>query len=136
MPLRLGARYASLIARDSSSAGSVALLIKRRNFSGLAHYPSNRTHLACQRIKLAGKRKSIDAIGYELPLADHVHELDAGEHVVSGAERFEVEHRLGHPLNGAMVLFDDVVEVLVLDLAHHDRHGAAGVDRINGGLVG
>jgi hypothetical protein len=33
-----------------------------------------------------------------------------------------------------MVLFDDVVEVL--DLAHHDRHVASGVARIDGHLVG
>lgn len=63
-----------------------------------------------------------------------MHELDAGEHAVGGAERFEVEHRLGYPLDGAMVLFDDVVEVL--DLAHHDLHVAAGVDRIDRRLVG
>ena len=43
-----------------------------------------------------------------------MHELDAGEHAVGGVERFEVEHLPAHPLDGAMALFDDVVEVLDL----------------------
>ena len=33
-----------------------------------------------------------------------------------------------------MVLLDDVVAIL--DLSHHDRHVAAGVDRIDGSLIG
>lgn len=55
-----------------------------------------------------------------------MHELNAGEHAVGGAERFYVEHRPGHLLDGAMALFDDIVEVL--DLAHQDRHIAASID--------
>ena len=100
----------------------------------MAHGPSNRTDLARQRIKLVGERHRIGSVDCELALADHVHEFDAGEHAVGGAERFEVEHRPSHPLDGAMVLFDDVVEVF--DLVHHDRHVAAGVDRIDRRLVG
>ena len=63
-----------------------------------------------------------------------MHELDSGGQAVGGAERFEVEHRPGYTLDGAMVLFDDVVEVF--DLAHNDRHAGPGVDRIDGRLVG
>ena len=63
-----------------------------------------------------------------------MHELDAGEHGASGAERFEVEHRPGHSLDGAMILLDDVVEVF--NLAHQDQHFAVGVDRIDRRLVG
>lgn len=100
----------------------------------MAHCSSNRTDLAHQHIKLVGARHRIGSVDCELALADHVHELEAGKHVVGGAERFEVEHRPGHPLDGAMVLFDDVVEVF--DLAHQDRHVAAGVDRIDRRLVG
>ena len=63
-----------------------------------------------------------------------MHEFNAGEHAVDGAERFEVEHRPGNPFDGAMVLFDDVVEVF--DLAHQDLHVAASVDRIDRRHVG
>lgn len=83
---------------------------------------------------MVGGRHRIGAADCELALADHVHELDAGENGAGGAERFEVEHRPSHPLDGAVVLFDSVVEVF--DLAHQDRHIAAGVDRIDRRLVG
>src|SRR5471030_3191381 len=96
--------------------GSVALLIRRRNFPGKDCGSSNWTDLSCQRIKLVGERHRIGAIDRVLALANHVHEFDAGEHATSAAERFEVEHRPGHPLDGTMVLLDDVVEVF--DLAH------------------
>ena len=100
----------------------------------MAHRSSNRTDLARQGIKLVGERYRIGSVDCKLALAGHVHELDAGEHAVGGAERFEVEHRPGHPLDGGMVLFDDIVEVF--DLAYHDLHVAAGVDRIDRRLVG
>ena len=100
----------------------------------MAHGHSNRTDLARQRIKLVGERHRIGSVDCELALADHAHEFDACEHAVGGAKLFEVEHRPGYPLDGAMVLFDDVVEVF--DLVHQDRHVAAGVDRIDRRLVG
>ena len=56
--------------------------MKRRNFPGMAHRPLNRTDLARQGIKLFGERHRIGTVDCELPLADHVHELDAGEHAV------------------------------------------------------
>jgi hypothetical protein len=40
------------------------------------------------------------------------------KHAAGAAERFEVEHRPGYPLDGAVVLLDNVVEVF--DLAHND----------------
>jgi hypothetical protein len=49
-----------------------------------------------------------------LALADHVHQLNASEHGASGSERFKVEDRPGHRLNGTMILFDNVVEVFDL----------------------
>src|SRR5471032_2111615 len=103
-------------------------IFQDRNWGAL-----NWTDLCCQRIKLVGERHRIGAIDRELALADHVHELDAGEHAAGAAERFEVEHWPGHPLDGAVVLLNYVVEVF--DLAHHDRHVPAGVDRIDGRLV-
>lgn len=45
----------------------------------------------------------------------------AGEHGASGAERFELEHRSARPLDSAVVLFDDVVDValnLYVSLVH------------------
>jgi len=77
---------------------------------------------------------TIGAVDCELALADHVHQFDAGEHGARGPERFEVEHRLGQPLDGAMALLDNVVEVI--HLVHEDRHVASGFDRIHGRLVG
>ncbi|WP_370660712.1 transposase, partial [Massilia eurypsychrophila] len=71
--------------------GSVALLIKRQNFPRTALCRSNRTDYSCQRRKLVGERHCISAVDCELALADHVHQLDAGEHGAGRAERFEVE---------------------------------------------
>src|SRR5450830_2196100 len=104
--------------------GSVALLRTGQTFRVEHDCGSHRTDLSRQGIKLLGKRPGSSPIEHEPALADHVHELNAGEHGAGGAERLEVEHRPGYPLDGAEVLFDDVVEVL--DLAHHDRHVAAG----------
>ena len=92
-----------------------------------------RTDHSCQRRKLLGEQHCIGAVNRELALADHVDQFNAGEHAVGAQERFEVEHRPGHPLDGAMVLLDDVVEVF--DLAHQNGHVAGGVDRIDRRLV-
>ena len=90
--------------------GSVALLIKQRNFPGTAQCLSNWTDHSCQRIKLVGERHLIRVVVRELALADHVHEINADEHGTGGSELFEVEHRPGHPFDGAVVLFDDVIK--------------------------
>jgi hypothetical protein len=50
---------------------------------------SNWTDLSCQRIKLVGERCASNAFNPELVLADHVHELDAGEHVGRSAKGYE-----------------------------------------------
>ena len=100
----------------------------------MAARPSNWTDLSCERIKLVGERPHIGAAACKLALADHMHKLYAGEHAAGRAERFKVEHRLGHTLDGVVVLFDDVVEVF--DVTYHDRHVTSGVDGINSRLVG
>lgn len=46
--------------------------------------------------------------------ADHMHQLDDGEHAAGGPEGFEVEHRLDHLSDGAKLLFDDVDKVFNL----------------------
>ena len=83
---------------------------------------SNWTDLSCQRIKSVGERHRLAAIDHELVLANHVHELNARENVRSRAKGFKAEHWSGHPFDGAMVLFNDVVEVL--HLSHGNRYVA------------
>jgi len=108
-------------------------MIKRQNFPRTALYRSSRTEFSCQCKKLFGAWHCINAVDRKLALADHVHQLDAGEYRAGRPERFEVEHRPGHPLDGAVILLDNVVEVF--NLAHRDRHVAAGIDRIPSRLV-
>ena len=48
--------------------------------------PSNWTDLSCQRFKLVGKRRHHCASHCELALADHLHELDAREHITGASE--------------------------------------------------
>jgi hypothetical protein len=48
------------------------------------------TNLSRQRIKLLGKRRAGSTSGRELPLTNHVDELNAGENSTGGLEGFEV----------------------------------------------
>ena len=77
---------------------------------------------------------ALTPVDHELAVADHVHQLNAGEYDASGSARFQVEHRAGHRLDGAMILLEDVLEEL--NLHHKERHVAAGVDCIHGRVVG
>ena len=54
----------------------------------------------------------------ELPLADHVHRLDAGNEDARSSKGLEAQHRPYDTLDGPVVLLDDVVEVPIL--AHLD----------------
>jgi hypothetical protein len=47
----------------------------------------------------------------QLALPDHVHEFEAGQRHGGGPEGLEPQHRPHQPLDGSMILFDDVVEV-------------------------
>ena len=49
-----------------------------------------------------------------LSFLDHVHEFNPDQSALSCLERFDPQHRPGHPLDCSMVLFHDVVEVLHL----------------------
>jgi len=95
---------------------------------------SNRADYFYQRKKLVGERHGINAVDHELALADHVHQLNADEYSPSRPAQFEVEYRPSHPLDGAIILLDEVLKLLYLD--HKDRHAAAGVDCIHGRAVG
>ena len=85
----------------------------------------SRTHLACR---------------LQLIFPNHVHEFDAGKRHGGGPEGLQPQHRPYQSLDGSMILFDDVVEVLdltdldvgfVLRIVAFDRRrvGAALVDR-------
>ena len=50
----------------------------------------------------------------ELPLADHVHGLDAGNEDARSAKNLEPEHRPYDSFDRPMILLDDIVEVLAL----------------------
>jgi len=50
-------------------------------------------------------------VGRDLTLSDHVRGLDAGD---GGMEGVETHHRGGNPLDEAMVLLEDIVEVFDL----------------------
>ena len=87
-----------------------------------------------QCIKLVGERHGYSAFDCPLAFADHVHEFDAGQEVSGGLKGFEAKHRSGHALDGAMVLVDDVVEIL--DMANDDAVFQPVIDVIDGRLVG
>ena len=42
--------------------------------------PSDWTDFPCQGIKLVGKRHLVAALQHELPLSNHMHQLDAGQY--------------------------------------------------------
>jgi hypothetical protein len=51
---------------------------------------------------------------YQLAFLQHVHELDPGQRRLCGLERFEPQHGTRHPLDGAMVLFHYIIQILHL----------------------
>ncbi len=63
-----------------TETGSVALLAESRNFPVRALTRSNWTDHSCQCRKLVRERHRIRAVNCELAFADHVNQLDAGEH--------------------------------------------------------
>jgi hypothetical protein len=102
-------------------------------FDGALNRPSSWTDLSCQCVRLVGKRHRIAVDASELILADHVHELDAGQYISGRLIGFEVGHGPSHSLDSPVVLLDYVVEIF--DLAHDNGHVPAGIDRIDGRLV-
>lgn len=58
------------------------------------------------------------------PLADHVGDLDPRDGCGSRMEGLEAQHRAGDPLDEAMILFKNVVEVF--DLPDRDHAALAG----------
>ena len=60
----------------------------------------------------SGERAPV--VAPQLPLADHVHDLDAAEDDACATERLESKHRSGDAFDRPVVLLNDVVEVLAL----------------------
>jgi len=78
-------------------------------------------------------------VGGNLPLSDHVSRLYAGDGRLSRMERFEAHHRAGDPLDEAMILLENVVQVF--DLPDLDCATVAGefqdhVDRMQTSQIG
>ena len=69
-----------------------------------------------------------------MPLVDHLHRFDSRNDDTGAPERLDSQHRSGDPLDGAVVLLDDVVDIFVLTHQHVDA--GVGLDAFNGGRVG
>jgi len=68
------------------------------------------------------------------PLGDHMSQLDATEQDACAPETLEPEHGAGTPLDRAVVLFDDIVQILrLLDL---DGRFALGIDGFQRSQIG
>src|SRR6476620_4418318 len=96
--------------------------------------PLRWTDLSCQHIKLVSKRHAIAARHVELAFANHVHEVDSGQNSLRGSERFESEHRPNDAFGGAVILLDNIVEIL--DLPERDRNVSFGFQLVEHSLVG
>ena len=70
-----------------------------------------------QRVELLGVGQGWAFGGDHLPLADHVHGLEASQQSVCRPERFETQHRPGLSLYRPVVLLDQVVQVFRLTQA-------------------
>lgn len=57
------------------------------------------TDLSCQRAKLVSERHRDGSVNDELALPNHMHQLDASEHIGRNAERLEAQHWPRHPLD-------------------------------------
>jgi hypothetical protein len=85
-----------------------------------------------QRVKLLGGDLAATTV-FHLPLRNHVHDLDAAQQNAGTTEGLEPEHRPGTALDSPMVLFDDVVQILVL--ADLDRRVALRVEGPKSGQI-
>ena len=87
-----------------------------------------------ESVELFGRTAARLTASFELPFAQHVHQLNAGEGGLRGVERLESSHRPGHAFHGAMVLLHDVIEIL--DLADLDGRPVLLIISLDGRFVG
>jgi hypothetical protein len=90
-------------------------------------------YLHNQKIELLGCGFG-EAIIVHLPLADHVHQLDAGQDDASTPEILETHHWFDNAFDGPVILLHDVIQILVL--ADLDRCRPLGVERFERGQIG
>lgn len=88
----------------------------------------------CQRIEVLRSGERAPVVASDLPLAECVHDLDAGDDDASAMERLKAQHRSDDALDRPVVLLDDVVEVLALP--NRDRRVMLGVVAFDAGGVG
>jgi hypothetical protein len=69
----------------------------------------------------------------QLPFLEHVHDLDPDQGVLGCGKRLEAEHGVGDPLDCAMVLLYEVVEIFHLP---DDDGPVLLVVALNGGFIG
>ncbi len=67
-----------------------------------------------------------------IALLEHVHHLDPRQYSLHSLKRFEPQHRSGDAFDRAMVLFDDVVEIL--DLTYFNHRSVLGIVALDGGV--
>lgn len=70
----------------------------------------------------------------QLPLSNHVHDLDTSQGVSGGAKRFKAEHRFNNTLDCTMILLDDIIQIL--DLTERNVLGAFGIVSIDRCCIG
>jgi len=82
---RLGRLLPQRNAKVALPRGFVASARVSQIFDRYVGLPSSWADLSRQSMKPVGRRRLIDAVHHELPLADHVHEFDAGQDVFCGS---------------------------------------------------
>lgn len=72
------------------------------------------TNLSYQRIKLIDEGHGLSDIDHEPGPANHVHQLDALEHIGCCAKGLAVQNRPGYAFDRAVVLLEDIMETVTV----------------------
>ena len=88
-----------------------------------------------QSVELFGRSEAlVSGLDQQLFFLDHVHECDPGEGPLGRVERFAPQHRTSHPLDGSMILFLNIIEIV--DLAESDRRAVFRIGALESGFMG
>lgn len=79
--------------------------------------------LECQTVELLCSGHGLLARAVQLPLADHVHDFDTRQQDSRASKCFETEHRSGDPFDRPVILFNNIVQILVLWFCRNNRGG-------------
>ena len=91
-----------------------------------------------QGVKLISCGHSLASWAVKLPLANHVHHLDACNDDARAAKCFETQHRARDPFDGPVGLLDDIVQrfaLTELDIGAGVSFGAFNSRRVGATLV-